>query len=215
MQYRSFADIINSIKSKLTEYFKNINLDSLNLTKDYNLINSYNLFDNINNINNKIELINYPKVIPEEKESTHFSKSSSKVFTKDEKDKMEFGTKMHYYLETLDLQNPDLSDITSPYKEKIESFLKTDLLKNLDNAKIYQEYEFIDDDDTEEKHGIIDLMIEYPDYIDIIDYKLKNINDEAYVKQLSGYKDYINSISNKKVNLYLYSIMDEKYQEIM
>ena len=214
MNYRSFLDIINSIKSKLTEYFKVINIDNLNLSKDYNLINSYNLFENLNKVNEKIELINYPKVDTIEKESTHFSKLSSKVFTKEEKDKMEFGSKIHYYLETLDLKNPSLIDITSPFKEKIEAFLNCDLIKNIKEAKIYQEYEFIDQSDTEEKHGVIDLMIEYPEYIDIIDYKLKNILDEAYIKQLNGYKEYINSISNKKVNLYLYSIIDEKYQEL-
>ena len=102
MKYRSFSDIINSIKSKLTDYFKSIDVNSLNLTKDYNLINSQNLFDNINRVNNKITIIDYPKYQEIEKEESHFSKSSSKVFTKEEKDKMDFGTKMHYYLETLD-----------------------------------------------------------------------------------------------------------------
>lgn len=214
MKYRSFADIINSIKSKLTGYYKNIDIVGLNLTKNYNLINSHNLFNNVNKINKKIELINYPKVNTIEKESSHFSKSSSKIFTKEEKEKMDFGTKIHYYLETLDLHNPDLSDIESPFKEKIENFLNSDLLNNIKEAKIYQEYEFIDKGDFEDKHGIIDLMLEYFDHIDIIDYKLKNILDEAYTKQLNGYKDYIETISGKKTNIYLYSIMDSKYQKL-
>ena len=57
-------------------------------------------------------------------------------------------------------------------------------------------------------------MLEYDDHIDIVDYKLKNVDDEKYIKQLSGYKDYIISKSNKKVNLYLYSIMDEIVKQI-
>ncbi len=214
MKYRSFSDIINSIKSKLLEYFINVDINSLNITKDYNLINSHNLFNGINKTNNKIEIIDYPKYSFIVKEESHFSKSSSKLFTKEEKDKMDFGTKMHYYLETLDLHNPDLSDIDSPYKEKIESFLNIDLLNNIKLAKVYQEYEFIEENDEEEKHGVIDLMLEYDDYIDIIDYKLKNIDDEAYSKQLNGYKNYIESITSKKVNIYLYSIMDSKYQKL-
>ena len=32
-------------------------------------------------------------------------------------------------------------------------------------------------------------MIEYNDHNDIIDYKLKNIYDTEYIKQLTGYKD--------------------------
>ena len=49
-------------------------------------------------------------------------------------------------------------------------------------------------------HGIIDLLIDANDYYIIVDYKLKNIDDSAYVKQLMGYKKYIEMISNKKVN---------------
>ena len=209
--YRCFSDILESIKSKLNTYIKEIDINSLNLSKDYNLINGSNLFDNINKINNKITITKYPKYEMIEKEESHFSKSSFKIFTKEEKNKMEFGTEIHYYLETIDLQNPDLSDVKSPFKEKIEEFLKCDLLKNIDKAKVYQEYEFIEKTDDEEKHGIIDLMLEYSTYIDIIDYKLKNIDDEAYIKQLTGYKKYIESISNKEVNIYLYSIIDSKY----
>ena len=57
-------------------------------------------------------------------------------------------------------------------------------------------------------------MIEHDDHIDIIDYKLKNTTDSNYIKQLNGYKKYIESISEKNVNLYLYSILDEKIVDI-
>ena len=120
---------------------------------------------------------------------------------------------MHYYLETLDLKKPILDDISEEYRIKIEQFLKSDLLKNIKDANIYQEYEFIMEDDLL-KHGIIDLMLVYSNHIDIIDYKLKHLDDDAYIAQLNGYKDYIESISNKKVNLYLYSIMDSIYKKL-
>ena len=136
------------------------------------------------------------------------------MFSKEEKEKLEFGTKIHYYLETLDLQNPDLTDIESPYKEKIVAFLNCDLVKNIKDGNVYQEYEFVEEDANQDKHGVIDLMIEYADSIDIIDYKLKNIMDDAYDKQLNGYKNYIEKISNKKVNIYLYSIVDSIYQKL-
>ena len=41
-------------------------------------------------------------------------------------------------------------------------------------------------------------MLVYENYIDIIDYKLSNIDDEKYIDQLNGYKKYIEMISNKK-----------------
>ncbi len=214
LNYRSFLDMINSIRTKLTNYIKNIDLEKINLTKNYNLINSHNLFDNLNIVSEKIIIENRPKFDTLETLESHFSKSSMNIFTNDEKMKMDFGTKMHYYLENLDLKNPDLSDIASPYQEKIELFLKSALMKNVKEAKVYQEYEFIDKDGNDEKHGVIDLMLEYSDYIDIIDYKLKNILDDAYVKQLNGYRDYIKKISNKEVHMYLYSIIDSVYKEI-
>ena len=214
LNYRSFLDILTSIKSKLLPYIKTIDLKKINLTKNYNLINSDNLFNNLKKINDKIEIKNIAKKEVIKKSESHFSKNSLKVFSKAEKEKMEFGTKMHYYLEMLDLKNPSLSEIDSIYKEKVEAFLNCDLIKNIDKARVYQEYEFIDNSLDEEKHGIIDLMLEYDDHIDIIDYKLKNINDEAYFKQLNGYRNYIKKISNKNIFVYLYSIIDSVYQKV-
>ena len=212
LHYRSFTDIINSIKSKLEKYIINVDLKSLNLVKEYNLINN---LDNLNSYNNeKIDIIDYPKYQIIQKEINHFSKNSLKIFTKEEISNMTFGTKMHYYLETLNLKNPCLSDVDSVFKEKIEKFLTSDLLKNIQNAKVYQEYEFIDQSNASEKHGIIDLMVEYSNYIDIIDYKLKNVLDDAYLKQLNGYRDYISKVTGKNVNIYLYSIIDSEYKKL-
>ena len=126
-----------------------------------------------------------------------------------------FGTKVHEMLELLDFKNIDLSIIDDEFiKSKINKFLKNDLLKNIEKANIYKEYEFIYTKDNNEYHGIIDLMIEYSNHIDIIDYKLKGITDENYKKQLNGYKEYIENLTNKNVNTYLYSILDENVLKI-
>ena len=74
--------------------------------------------------------------------------------------------------------------------------------------------ELIYESNNEVKHGFIDLMLEYNNHIDIIDYKMKNITDENYIKQLNGYKEYIKSISKKDVNIYLYSIIDDKLEKL-
>ena len=57
-------------------------------------------------------------------------------------------------------------------------------------------------------------MIVYDNYVDIIDYKLKNIDDDAYIEQLNGYRFYIENKLNKLVNIYLYSIFDNKLKKI-
>ena len=87
-------------------------------------------------------------------------------------------------------------------------------MTNINSANIVKEYEFYTNIDNEEKHGIIDLILEYDNHIDIIDYKLKSINDINYVKQLDGYRKYIENKSRKKVDIYLYSIIDKTMEKL-
>ena len=68
--------------------------------------------------------------------------------------------------------------------------------------------------DNTNYHGIIDLMLVYDNRVDIIDYKLKNIDDENYINQLNGYRDYIKNKTNKKVDIYLYSIMNDEIKKL-
>ena len=213
LKYKSFLDILNSIKENIKEYIINIDLDKQNLTKDYNEIkeNNYQKLLQKNNIKLDKRKIEIDSKIEEEK---HFSKTINKLITKEEYKNMEFGDYLHYLLELIDFKNPDLKDIDNFYKEKINNLLNQELLKNIKEANIYKEYEFISENDNETYHGIIDLMLEYNDHIDIIDYKLKNIEENAYQEQLNGYKNYIEKVKNKKVNIYLYSILENKIEEV-
>ena len=77
--------------------------------------------------------------------------------------------------------------------------------------EIYKEYEFITED---ENHGIIDLLLIKEEKNIVVDYKLKNIEDEEYIKQLKGYQKYITDITDKQTEIYLYSIIDEKLNKI-
>ena len=205
--YRSFLDILKSIYLNIKDYIINVDLASLNLTKDYNLIKKTNYKEHINDVNEKIEFLKND--IPnKEISSTHFSKTISKLIDKSIKEKLEFGEYMHYLLEITDFKNPNLDIIDPKYKEYIESFLNSEI--DFMNANIYKEYEFINN----ESHGIIDLLLEYKDKVIIIDYKLKNIEDEAYVEQLNGYKNYIINKLNKDVEMYLYSIIDKNLKKL-
>ncbi len=212
-KYKCFSNILVSIKSKILSYIKEIDITKLPLNKDYFCTNEVDLFEN-NDSFERIIINNDIKIERTLKEESHYSKSNNKLIDIDTKEKMEFGTNIHYYLETIDLKNPNLDGISDMYKEKILNFLNCDLLKDIKTAKIYQEYEFIYENDNEIKNGVIDLLIEYSDHFDIIDYKLKNIHDDAYIKQLKGYQEYVRKISDKKVNIYLYSIMDGVYKII-
>lgn len=213
LSFNKLSSFIYGIKNYLYSYFEQIDIEKLGLTKNY-LYPKKIVQETLNNIkdNINVEEINIGNEVVEEK---HFSKETNKIITKEENDLMKFGTKVHEIFELLDFRNIDLSLVDNKFiRNKVEKFLSNDLLKNISNANIYKEYEFIYNKDNNEYHGIIDLMLEYDNHIDIIDYKLKGITDENYIKQLNGYKEYIEKISNKEVSTYLYSILDEKVLQI-
>ena len=143
-----------------------------------------------------------------------FSKNLVKLNSKEEKENMKYGTYIHYLLENIDFKTKKIDFVPSELKVKIKELLNNNIFSNLDNSNIYKEYEFMEEIDNTLYHGIIDLMIEHSDYIDIVDYKLKNIDDESYIKQLNGYKNYVEKKFNKNVNIYLYSIIENKLHKI-
>ena len=215
LKYKSFLDILVSIRPNIEHFIKNISFDDIFLTKDYNITKTKNFKEFINDSNEEIierEVFISNDVMVDK----HYSKHNLELVSKDTSDKMEFGTNMHYVLEIIDFKKPDLDSlkINDFQKKKINNFLNSDLLFNVKNASIYKEYEFMFEKDNSLYHGIIDLMLEYDNYIDIIDYKLKDISDENYILQLNGYRDYIKAKTGKDVNIYLYSIIDEKYKKI-
>ena len=213
-KYKSFSKILDSIKYKINKYYKEIDIDSLGLTKEY-LYNSSSL-EKIENLSaNKISVeeikVREGNVLSQE----HFSKNLHELINNETRKNMEFGTLVHETLEYIDFRNPDYSLIdNSLIKSKIMKFLSNPLLKEIDKAQIYKEHEFIYSDENNEYHGIIDLMLEYDDRIDIIDYKLNNIKDSNYLKQLEGYRTYIKGITNKNISIYLYSILSETLEKL-
>ena len=211
LSINNFTDMLSIIKNDLEPYIKEVNLYDLDLSNEYNINNS-NYLSNLTK-EDKIVVDIIDEYVPINNSVSHFSKSAGLIDI-EKKQKMDFGTKMHYYLEIIDFNKPDYSLIEDKYKEKIDSFLNSDLMANKSNGVAYKEYEFIYNNNNEEKHGFIDLLMEYDDHFDIIDYKLKNIDDEHYDEQLNGYREYIKSISNKHVNCFLYSIVDETYREV-
>jgi ATP-dependent exoDNAse (exonuclease V) beta subunit len=213
LEYRSFRDIIMSVKDKLSSYIKNIDISNMvNIEYRTNLVTDYKNLIPISNVEISKNQIN---ISAKEIKETSYSRKINEIIDSGTNEALKIGSNIHYYLEMLDFNNPDLSNINLFYQKKIKSFLNQDILKDVSKSKIYKEYEFIYDDSDGEHHGIIDLMLEYNDFIKIIDYKLKDIEEEAYIKQLKGYQKYIEIISKKRVELYLYSIMDEKYKQIL
>ena len=209
--YRKFTDMLNSIYDYLKPYTKDIDIDSLGLTKDYNLSVKKDL-ETLKS--EKGEIIAVDEYISDSKkiENSHFSKVTSTLRSKEEQKNIDFGLRMHYLFEITDFSNPDYKDFNAFEVNCIEKFINTGILN--DSKEIYKEYEFIYNNGDRENHGIIDLLIIKRDKAIIVDYKLKHTTDVAYLEQLKGYKNYILEMTNLPVFCYLYSIMDSNLVDL-
>ena len=206
INYRSYKDILESVYPYIHKYIENIDLPEINIGYKYSQKNNIN----IDTEDNHKIIVNEKEYISELINEEHYSKSENKLITPTEVSNMEYGTHMHYILENTDFKNPDYSLLTNEEQEITQGLLNNQIMSNIKDANIYHEYEFIYENNKQIKTGIIDLMLEYPDHIDIIDYKLKNTNDPAYLKQLNGYKEYIENKNNKPTYIYLYSLLNKE-----
>ena len=211
LSYRSFADIINSLNSKLGDYTTTLDLTRIMLSKDYNIVNKKDLDVSIDNEENiKVKDVD---IVVQKQTTDSFSKKQKDYISLEQQENINLGLKMHNILENIDFKKPNFDLIDDNfYRSKVINFYNQ--LGDIKCAKIYQEYEFMYEENQILYHGVIDLMLEYPESVKIIDYKLKNVKDEAYIKQLKGYKNYVEEISGKKVSIQLYSIIDETFEDI-
>ncbi len=205
LKYRSFLDIVNTIKDDFSDSINNIQ-DLSFCTKDYQKFKDLDIdIEKEEPVSVKKFEIDYKPI-----SLNKFSKNSSLV-SEQELLSMKKGTLIHSVFEMIDFKKPKF-DVK--YGDYVKAFLDNDLFKDIDSASIYKEYEFIYTEDDNSYHGIIDLMLVYDDHIDIVDYKLFNIDDSNYKKQLLGYKKYIEKKSKKLVNTYLYSIEKNELKKI-
>lgn len=205
INYRSYKDILESVYPYIHKYITNIELPTISEEYKYNYNSNIELDTEepkieVKEIEPKYELIN----------EEHYSKSEIKLINSTQAANMDYGTHMHYLLENINFKNPNYTLLTNEEIEIVKNLLNNPIMNNIQNANIYHEYEFIYETNKTIKTGIIDLMLEYKDHIDIIDYKLKHTNDPAYNKQLNGYKEYIENKNNKTTNIYLYSLIDKQ-----
>ncbi len=223
LKMNSFIKMLNPLYSELNGkngmhiiniLDENDDMESYGFSKNYRQ-NKKDVFAMIEPVEQEIEVKQLASIEPVNLYASRFSKNAG-LIEKETQDVMDFGTRMHYYLETLDFQNPDFTLIPKRYHQKLKAFLASDIMKKAADGKSYREYEFMYlDEDLNERHGFIDLLMEYEDHFDIIDYKLKHIDDENYDKQLNGYRQYLKTLTAKKVNCYLYSIYDGVYREVL
>jgi ATP-dependent helicase/nuclease subunit A len=124
-----------------------------------------------------------------------------------------YGHRIHRLLEVTNFRSKDTSFIEDdPSRKLIDRVLMCELFLHLDQANILKEYEFVDE--TERIHGFIDLMLVYPNKILLIDYKLKNLDDREYVKQLGMYRAYVEKTFQLPVTCYLLAVLTGELKKV-
>ncbi|MDT8336997.1 MAG: hypothetical protein RQ856_04120, partial [Candidatus Izemoplasmatales bacterium] len=150
-------------------------------------------------------------------EKVRYSKAMIDFLDDDVIKMIDKGNEYHQLLEIVDFYDIEKSikDFPNNLKQAIRHLLNQPLFTELKNPKFYQEYEFYQEKNNRVLRGIIDLLIITDDEVITLDYKLKNIDDEAYIKQLKGYYDFLKEKINKPIKLFLYSLLDNELKEVI
>ncbi|MBQ8871734.1 MAG: UvrD-helicase domain-containing protein [Bacilli bacterium] len=206
LKYSSFEDVIVSLKNELKKYIKTL---SYTVNKNYEKELKVDYKEKIvaSSFKYDTETINIKNELIEETSYSHKRDTIEKIDN-------EAGLNIHEVLEYLDFKNykEDIQkyEVSNFFKEKIEKMFEMPFMEDISNSKVYKEFEFYDN----ESHGIMDLLIEKEDKFIIVDYKLKNIDEEYYIEQINGYIDYLKKITSKDIEGYLYSIIESRYKKI-
>ncbi len=222
---RAKQKIILLFGHKLTKSISyNMPYKSDSLLKIYNLaglgnkyVSEYKLGDKVLTLNLKEDKkyeplnINIKKIdaLSEVKEKKRASKEVVKV----DESLLRFGNEVHALLEGLDLSNKDTSYIKDyKYRRIANNVINSELFKGVTNEQVRHEFSYFDKENN--VNGVIDCLIIKDHEIDIVDFKLKNIAEEEYDKQLKTYKAYISTISDKQIKMYLLAALTGEVREV-
>ncbi len=129
---------------------------------------------------------------------------------------LDYGTRLHRYMELVDLKAKDTSFISDENERRlIDKVLGVSIFKDADRFKLYQEYGYFDNEYM--TTGSIDLLMVGEDEIRIVDYKTKHIDDPAYVDQLRTYRRNVCSlfkVSPSKVKAFLLPLTGEEAAQV-
>lgn len=211
LNYTNFAKMVISVSSLFSDKIKEI--ESIkNISKKY--LDVKKIETKVNSNTKELEVI--PSIYEKDlkvKETYH--KESSNEMKEIDLKLLEIGRVVHALFERIDFTNNKLPYVEDDYyKEKLTNFMNSTFMKKYQDYKKYQEYEFVYNNSNKNYHGKIDLLLVGEREAIIIDYKLKNTKDDAYIQQLNGYKDMISKKLNLETSCYLYSIIDEVFVKI-
>lgn len=128
-------------------------------------------------------------------------------------EKLAYGTRMHRLLELVSFKAKDLSFLReNKDKERIARVLALPFFQEIGPFEEYHEYHFFDEENNLE--GSIDLLLLAKERAYIIDYKARETEDPAYLRQLGAYKRYVEKAFGLKASTYLLSVAEASLEEL-
>jgi ATP-dependent helicase/nuclease subunit A len=217
MQIKSYHDIFLLLKESLNRYINAFSYGVSDLTKAYQLSKQDMHYESTFSFTKTYRTIEQEETSQLE---TSFSAKISELLSPEALENVAFGHLMHSYFELIDFKHDPFDQIASlnipsDHQGLLTKFFNQPLLKSLTILDAYKEFPFALEDDDQTMSGYIDLLLETNDRFIIIDYKLKTIDKEAYDQQLKGYASILSALSDKKVEAYLYSIIDARFKKIL
>lgn len=202
----NYEHYLSNLSNVLSDYYESLDYKFLNISEKSERLKEQNTVDF------DIEFLDFQCDFEEQK-SEKASMSKHELLGKEKITSINYGNELHQKLEFIDFNNLE-NEIQKADKE-IQGILRNiEKVVNNDEAKYYSEYQFQYRNEDRIITGIIDLLVETENQIIIIDYKLRDIDKPEYEQQLKTYKDYMNKISNKKVEMYLLAIISNKIKKI-
>ncbi len=124
------------------------------------------------------------------------------------------GNDLHEKLEFINLLAIDeaIDNAEGDLKKVLSNIKASNLLAGAINY--YSEFQFTDNYDERQVQGIIDLLIECADCYIIVDYKLNDIEKAEYTTQVQTYINYIQKMTNKRVEGYLLSLISGTKRQV-
>lgn len=209
LNYKSFYSIISSIANTLSECIENVSTSSFNKDYEQGKILSIKAFPKLPPL--EVRMVELKK---EKKEKTIASTQTSKLLDKKTLEYINLGNLLHEILEVLDFKDhPEAhikaADIPDALKMRLLTLFENPIFKQ-PIIQTYHEYPFY----LEETSGVIDLILETDSELVILDYKLSDLSKQEYERQLEVYKSYLESVSEKRVSAYLYSILKGELKRV-
>ncbi len=133
--------------------------------------------------------------------------------SEDQNQYVALGTKIHYLLEIANYETKDTNFIKdSKLRKCVDRVLNDELFNGINNSNLRHEFEFFDEENG--VNGIIDCLIIRQNQVDIVDFKLKNINKEEYIDQVNAYRNYISKLTSLPVRAYLLAVVTGEKEEV-